>query len=185
MLLSVLVPTVGRQQAHADGTNARYAAIWPLMRGVMRIESKITIALLALLLSKHCFADGAPRPIDISDCMVKNCMSQDVHVSSPEENFRVQAWFDIVTFADKKVTYFYPLFNVFNYTQEPSQVVVGMQLLDQDKIVLLEAKGKSMFNPTRNTEGSYDTYFSVNAKPVTAEIVKNARYLRVVFERIM
>ena len=149
----------------------------------MKIESRITFAIIALLLSKACFADAVARPIDISECMIKNCMSRDVHVFSPEENFRVQAWFDIVTFADKQVTHFYPLFNVFNYTEEPSRVVIGMQLLDQDKKVLLEVKDKSTFDPTRKTEGSYETYFSVNARPVTAEILNNTKFLRVVFER--
>jgi len=149
----------------------------------MRIKPRFTIAVLALVLSKACFADGIARPINISECIIKNCMARDVHVFSPEKNFKVQAWFDIVNQEDQQITYFYPLFNVFNYTQKQSQILIGMQLLDQDKNILLEAKDNSLFDPTQNTEGSYETYFSVNAKAMTLEIVKNAKFLRVIFQR--
>ena len=152
-------------------------------RRINRVEAKIVAAVLALLFSAACFAGGAARPIDISECMIKNCMSRDVHVFSPEENFRVQAWFDITSLEDGRKTFFYPLFNVFNYTRAQARVVVGMQLLDRDEQVLLEVKGESLFEPTQQTEGSYETFVSINARPVTAEIVAQTKFLRVIFER--
>lgn len=144
---------------------------------------RVLLAALAVALSSACYADGELRPISISECMTKNCMSREVHVSSPEENFRVQAWFDIVTWPDKQITYFYPLFNVFNYSTEEAEVLVGMQLLDGNETVSLEATSKSRFAPTKQTEGSYETYLSINAQPVTMEIAKKTRFLKVLYRR--
>jgi hypothetical protein len=110
-------------------------------------------------------------------------MAQDTHIFAPVESFKVQAWFDVVSIPDKPFPYFYSLFNVFNYSKNEAELIIGMQLLDQAGKVLLEATDKALFKPTQKTEGSYETYFSVNAKPVSAEIANQTKYLRVVFRR--
>jgi hypothetical protein len=150
---------------------------------VMRIKRRFIFASLALVFSNACFADGTIRPINISECMIKNCMARGIHKFSPEDSFMVQAWFDIVRREDTQTTYFFPLFNVFNYTQIESEVLVGMQLLDQNKKILLEVKDKRLVSPTQETEGSVETYISLNANQVTVEIVKNTRFLNVIFRR--
>ncbi len=119
------------------------------------IMNRFLIASLATIWSVICLADGDPRPINIAKCLENNCMAQDVHVFTPEENFKVQAWFDVVSFPDKPIPYFYPLFNVFNYSNNEAELVVGMQLIDQAGKVLLEATDKAVFKPTEKTEGSY------------------------------
>jgi hypothetical protein len=58
-----------------------------------------------------------------------------------------------------------------------------MQLLDQNKKILLEVKDKRLVSPTQETEGSVETYISLNANQVTVEIVKNTRFLNVIFRR--
>ena len=110
-------------------------------------------------------------------------MGQDVHVFTPEEGFKVQAWFDVVTRKDGSFASFYPLFNVFNYSASAAEVVVGMQLLDQAGKVLVEATDTAVFEPTEQTEGSYETYLSIIAVPISVDVANQAKFLRVVFRR--
>ena len=113
----------------------------------------------------------------------KNCMARDVHYFNPEKHIRVQAWFDVVKFPDKPDPLFYPLFNVFNYSETEAEITIGMQLLDQAGDVLIEVKGKAIFKPTKNTEGSYETYISINAEPLSSETVMQTQFVRVVYQR--
>ena len=145
--------------------------------------NRLLIIVLVVLWSSFASADGDPRSIDITGCLEKNCMARDVHVFYPEENIKVQAWFDMVTFPDKPDPLFYPLFNVFNYSESDVEPLIGMQLLDQSKNVLVEATGKAVFKPTKSTEASYDTYFSINAMSITPEIARQTKYVRVVYQR--
>ena len=110
-------------------------------------------------------------------------MARDVHVFNPEKNIRVQAWFDVVKFPDKPDPLFYPLFNVFNHSDREVEVTIGMQLLDQAGDVLIEVTGKSKFSPTKKTEGSYETYLSINPQPLSAETVLQTKFVRVVYHR--
>ena len=151
--------------------------------GVMKIKTTFTFAVLALALSNACFADGVARPIDISECMTEDCYGRDAHIFSPEENLEIQAWFDIVNFPDEKTTNFFPLFSVSNSTQKQFEVTIGMQLLDHDKKILVEAKWERHFDSVQSTEGSDEIFVSVPAEPVTLEIVRDAKFLRVIFRR--
>lgn len=107
----------------------------------------------------------------------------EVHEIVPEENIKIQAWFDIVNWEDKRGTKFYPLFNVYNYTKSTAQVLIGMQLLDKDKAVLTEISGSKSFEPTKKTEPSYETYISLNAKSLTEDVIKNTRFLNVLYAK--
>ncbi len=146
--------------------------------------TRLLSIILAALWASCAFANGESRPIDISSCLTKNCMARDVHVFSPENKIKVQAWFDVVKFPDKPDPLFYPLFNVFNYSETEAEVTIGMQLLDQAGSVLLEATSKAVFKPTKDTEGSYETYLSVNARPLSSESVMRAKFVRVVYQRL-
>ena len=149
----------------------------------MKIRTLLPFTVLALLLSGACFADGEVRPIDISGCMPEDCYGRDSHVFSPEENLEIQAWFDIVNMPNEEGAHFFPLFSVSNSTQKQIEGVIGMQLLDHDKEILLEAKLDSSFESIQSTEGPDAQFVSVPAEPVTLEIVKNTKFLRVIFRR--
>ncbi len=152
------------------------------MRGAVMMTRLLTIA-LTILWACTVSANGEPRPIDISACLTKNCMARDVHVFNPENDIKVQAWFDVVKFPDKPDPLFYPLFNVFNYSKSDAEITIGMQLLNQSGRVLVEATGKAIFKPTKNTEGSYETYLSINAQPLSSETIMQTRFVRVVYQR--
>ena len=110
-------------------------------------------------------------------------MARDVHVFNPENDIKVQAWFDVVKLPDKPDPLFYPLFNVFNYSESEAEITIGMQLLDQTGRVLIEATDKAVFKPTKVTEGSYETYLSINARPLSSETVAQTKFVRVVYQR--
>ena len=146
--------------------------------------TRLLIVAVATLWANYAIASGEPRPLDISGCLTKNCMSRDAHFFNPEKDIRVQAWFDVVSFPDKPDPLFYPLFNVFNYSDKAAEINIGMQLLDQAGSVLLEATGKATLKPTKNTETSYDTYLSINARPLTSDTAMQTKFVRVVFQRL-
>jgi hypothetical protein len=58
-----------------------------------------------------------------------------------------------------------------------------MQLLDHDKKILVEAKWERLFDSVQSTEGTDETFVSVPAEPVTLEIIRDAKFLRVIFRR--
>jgi hypothetical protein len=149
----------------------------------MRIMTRFLVAFFTFVLSSIAGAENNARPIDIAECMEKDCFARDVHVFIPEENIEVQAWFDVVTFDHNPKLLFFPLFNVYNRTQSPIEVSIGMLLLDKDKSKLLEIIGIKAFNPTETTEPNSDTFLSINAEPLTVEIIRNTKYLRVMYRR--
>ncbi len=151
----------------------------------MNIPAKAIFIVAALVIcwAGNLSANGEPRPIELSECLEKNCMARDVHDFYPEENIKVQAWFDVVTFADKPGPLFYPLFNVYNYSSNAINLRMGMQLLDESGQVLIEGTSKAVFQPTQNTEASYDTYLSVNALSLTADIARRTAFVRMLYQR--
>ena len=92
---------------------------------------------------------------------------------------KILAWFDIVYLGSKQTADFFPLFNVYNYGNEAIDIEIGMQLLDKNEIVLIEIGAKYVFKPTKKTKPSYETYRSLNANPVSADIILKTKFVRV------
>jgi hypothetical protein len=142
------------------------------------------IAVLLLLFPLVSFAGGEIKEIDLTSCIEKSCMSNDPILEfTPESNVKIQAGFNIVHWNDGGGTKFYPLFQLYNLTEKPFQIIIGMQLLDKNMSVLIEAKQVKLLNATKNTKPSYETGLSINAEPITKEIIRNTKYLRILYSR--
>ncbi len=138
----------------------------------------------ALIFSFPAFADGQKVGVDISSCVGKgsNCFSKGLHEFNAEEKVKVQAWFDAVELDQKGITKFFPLFNIYNYSKKIIEAEIGMQLLDVNDKVLIEIKSPNSFKPTKKTEPSYETYISLPAKPLSPDILKATKFVRVIYE---
>ena len=142
------------------------------------------ITALLLMLPLVSFASGDIKEIDLTSCLEKSCMSNDLIIEFvPENNVKIQAGFNVIHWNDGGGTKFYPLFQLYNLTEKPFQIIIGMQLLDKNKSVLIEAKQSKLMNATKNTKPSYETGLSINAEPITKEIIKNTNFLRVLYSR--
>ena len=138
----------------------------------------------ALIFSFPAFADGQKVGVNISSCVAKEsrCFSKGLHEFNAEDKVKVQAWFDAVKLDPKDNTKFFPLFNVYNYSEKIIEAEIGMQLLDINDKVLIEIKSPYSFKPTQKTEPSYETYISLGAQPLSPDMLKAAKFVRVVYE---
>lgn len=129
-------------------------------------------------------ADSDVFKVDTSPCIEGDCQSNKILFEfSPENSIQVGAGFNIVHWGGDRGTKFYPLFQVYNHTDKPVDVTLGLQLLDAKKSVLKEIDGTKSFNPTTISKPSYETSASISAKSVTRGILQNTRYMKVVFRR--
>ncbi len=140
--------------------------------------------LLVLAIQQVSFATDNIEKFDLSDCIEKNCMSNELPITiNPETNVKIQAGFNVMHWSDGGGIKFYPLFQLYNLTGEPFQIVIGMQLLDNEKSILLEAKESKLMVTAKSEEPTYETGLSINAVPITNEIMQNTKFVRIIYKR--
>jgi hypothetical protein len=142
----------------------------------------LLLALVLVSLTAHADSDFFAQ--ELTACSAKNCQTnQIIYEFNPEANVGLQFGFNVVHWGGARGTRLYPLFQVYNHNKTAIAVVIGVQLLDANKSLLLEISQNSEFKPTTRTKPSYESYLSVNAKPVSGEILKQTRFMRVVYRR--
>ena len=122
--------------------------------------------------------------IDITGCEEEPCYSKWIQTLDVEKSVSVQAWFDIADPFKEGSKDIYPLFNVFNNTGTAIKVRLGMQLLDADKRIVVETSQEASFSPFNKKESAYKTYLSITPKKLTAEQIRRAKYVAVIYQRI-
>ncbi len=140
--------------------------------------------LLMLAIQQVSFASDNIVKFDLSGCIEKNCMSNELPITiNPEPNVKIQAGFNLMHWKDSGGTKFYPLFQLYNLTGKPVQIVIGMQLLDNKNSILLEATESKLMVTAKSEEPTYETGLSINAAPITKEIIQNAKFVRIIYKR--
>jgi hypothetical protein len=128
-------------------------------------------------------ADQVDR-VDIADCEKTSCYSKWIKSFEVEKDVSVRAWFDIVDPFKEGNQSVYPLFNVYNNTGAEIKVRIGMQLLDEENKIVVEASQETSFTPFNKTESEYKTYRSIKPSRLTAEQIRKTKYVAVIYRRI-
>ena len=142
------------------------------------------ILIFMTFISFSVFADSdAIIPINLSGYIEKDRLSNDVvNQFYPEDRIKIQAGFNIVHWGGERGIKFYPLFQIYNLTEKPHEILIGMQLLDKNMSILVEISYKKLFKPAANDKPSYDTYLSLNAKTITKKIIRNSKYIKITYK---
>jgi hypothetical protein len=122
--------------------------------------------------------------IDIAGCEKEPCYSKWIQTLDVEKNVSVQAWFDIVDPFKEGSKDIYPLFNVFNNTGAAIKVRLGMRLLDADRKLLVETSQETSFTPFSKEESAYKTYRSITPTKLTAEQIRRAKFVAVIYQKM-
>ena len=103
-----------------------------------------------------------------------------------DENISGMAWFDITDFDNDGVITFFPLFNIFNRTDEAISVEYGLRLYDGKKQLLIEGKATSEYNKYDEKGISYETYHPMNSADfkIAYKKIMTARYISIVYKQI-
>ena len=140
--------------------------------------------LLLLAIQQVSVASDNIVKFDLSGCIEKNCMSNELPITiNPEPNVKIQAGFNLMHWTDGSGTNFYPLFQLYNLTGKPVQIVIGMQLLDNKNSILLEATESKLMVTAKSEVPTYETGLSVNAVPITKEIMQNTKFVTIIYKR--
>jgi hypothetical protein len=122
--------------------------------------------------------------IDIADCEKQSCYSKWIKTFDVEKNVNVRVWFDIVDPFKEGNQSIYPLFNVYNNTGAEIKVRLGMQLLDEERKVLVETSQETSFTPFNKAESEYKTYRSIKPSKLTAEQIRKTKHVVVIYKRV-
>ena len=138
-----------------------------------------------LLLTQVSFAET--YPVDLSKCKSETCFSLKIEgMYEPgyqlNEKVRVASWFDVVRFEKNENLKIYPLFNVFNKSDHPINVQIGMEFLDQNKEVVVSRISDVTVDTYKGSdEWSTETYKSLNAVKISDAQIESVSYLKVVY----
>jgi hypothetical protein len=130
------------------------------------------------------FSADQVNQIDISDCEKQSCYSKWIQTFDVERDVNVRAWFDIVDPFKEGYQSIYPLFNVYNNTGTEIKVRLGMQLLDEEKRIVVESSQETSFTPFNKAESAYKTYRSIAPSKLTTEQIRKTKYVAVIYKRI-
>ena len=121
--------------------------------------------------------------IDLTECITSNCMTASdwIKFGKVQSNVNLNAWFDVVKLSDDEGKQLFPLFNVFNNGNTVITADIGLKLHDQNGNVLIEAISENDFEPTKSHKPGYENYLSMGAFPISDKVIKNAKYVSIVF----
>ncbi len=118
--------------------------------------------------------------IDISKCAEQSCFSVFQETFNASDHLKIVAWADITDTLDKGQPSFYPLFNVYNTSTATVDLEIGMQLLDENRAILIQKVDETSFTPYDESESQYKIYRSLNASDLTDDMLSNTRFITII-----